>query len=189
MKSDGIYGLVLAGGRSNRMGRDKGLIDYHGKPQRVHLFDLLNKFCAKVFVSCKKEQETPLHLNPIHDKFDFESPLNGILSAFDLHPKKAWLAVAVDMPFVDENALKFLISNQDPKKMATCFYDSEGKLPEPVFTIWEPLALNHLLRFRETGEISPRDFLSKNDVHLINIPDSRVLFNANTPDDLFFVQK
>lgn len=183
MKGAALYGLVLAGGRSSRMGQDKGLIQYFNKPQREYLFDLLSKFCDKVFTSSRKEQEIPPSLHPIPDAFDFESPLNGILSAFKEHQGNAWLTVAIDMPFVNQDVLQFLILNRDQTKLATCFYDSEGKLPEPLLTIWEPSAFPLLMKFSQSGGVSPREFLMENDCEKLVYPDSEIHINVNTPEE------
>jgi molybdopterin-guanine dinucleotide biosynthesis protein A len=75
-----LNGLILAGGKSTRMGQDKGMIDYHGKPQREYLVDLLKPYCLEVFISSKEN----IKQNTIADHFDLDSPLNGILSAFHL---------------------------------------------------------------------------------------------------------
>src|SRR5688572_25749176 len=103
-----MNGLVLAGGKSSRMGRDKSLIAFHGKPQRDHLFDLLSGVCSKVFVSCNATQQVPEQLNPLPDRFLIESPLNGILTALSHDPSVPWLVVAVDMPNVDLKLLNHL---------------------------------------------------------------------------------
>lgn len=183
MKTSGLYGLVLAGGRSSRMGKDKGLIQYRNKPHREYLFDLLGKFCDNVFTSCRSEQEIGSSLNPIYDKFDFESPLNGIISAMEQHPEKSWLTVAVDMPLVDENVLQFLITNRNNARVATCFYDSDGKLPEPLLTIWESSALKLLKDYTLNGGVSPRGFLVGHDCKKLTSPDPRIHININTPED------
>ena len=52
-----IMGLVLAGGRSQRMGMDKGMLQYHGKPQREYLYEQLEPICSRVFLSIRPEQE------------------------------------------------------------------------------------------------------------------------------------
>ena len=71
MGSSETLGLVLAGGLSTRMGTDKGLINYHGTPQREYLFELLSKVCHRVFTSCRIGQDVPAALNPIVDAFDY----------------------------------------------------------------------------------------------------------------------
>src|SRR6187402_3556555 len=103
-----LFGLILAGGKSARMGFDKGLIDYHGKPQRDYLRDLLGEYCDQVFTSCKKTNDLPLSCNPITDAFQIDSPLNGILSAFQFNKTVSWLTVPVDMPMVDGAIIQYL---------------------------------------------------------------------------------
>ena len=179
-----IKGLILAGGKSSRMGFDKSLINYHGKPHREFLFDLLSQFCTEVHVSCKKTDDVPQQLNPLLDQYDIESPLNGILSAFSKDPSSAWLALAVDMPFIDSVTLQFLISNRGSDKVATCFLDSDGKNPEPLLTLWESNAFPLLQSFYRAGNISPRSFLIQHDVHILSAPDKNVLVNINSHDEL-----
>ncbi|MFD0999540.1 molybdenum cofactor guanylyltransferase [Ohtaekwangia kribbensis] len=179
-----IYGLVLAGGRSSRMGRDKGLIVYNDKPQREYIADLLRKFCAQVYVSCKTREYIPAELNPLPDQFELESPLNGILSAFRKNDTVAWLTVPVDMPYVDEAALACLLNHRDTNKMATCFVDSDGKHPEPLLALWEARAAAPLKKYYESGGISPREFLKQQNILLLQPPDKRIYQNINTPDEL-----
>ena len=179
-----VYGLVLAGGRSVRMGTDKGLLDYKGKPQREHAFDLLSSICERVFTSCRTEQNIPGSLYPIADKFDYSGPLNGILSGMQTHADKAWLIIAVDMPFVDLASLELLLSNRDKSKFATCFLHETENFPEPLLTLWEPSAYPQLLAYAAAGNISPRFFLESNPVKIVKPADKKVLLNVNYPKDM-----
>ena len=179
-----LNGLVLAGGYSTRMGRDKGGIIIHGIPQREYLFGELAEVCSSVYTSCRPNQQLPPSLRPIADAFGIDSPLNGILSAFKFSPDTAWLTVAVDMPNVNRAAFKLLANHRDLNKIATCFYNKETKLPEPLLTIWEPAAYSSLLKFVETGRKSPRDFLSINNVKMLHTEDTSIFYNMNTPDDV-----
>jgi molybdopterin-guanine dinucleotide biosynthesis protein A len=179
-----LNGLILAGGKSSRMGRDKSLIIFHEEPQRVHLFNLLRRYCNQVYLSCKSSDGIPANLNPLPDRFQLNTPLNGILTAFEHEPNRAWLAVAVDMPFVDTLTLETLIQNRDREKVATCYYDSDGDKPEPLLTIWEPRTYPLLRDFHARGGFGARHFLMENDVHLISVPDPRALMNVNTEDDI-----
>jgi len=175
-----LNGLILSAGKSIRMGQDKGMIDYHGKPQREYLVDLLKPYCKEIFISSKESKKQ----NTITDHFDLDSPLNGILSAFHFDPAVAWLTVPVDMPYLDRQAIEFLLRHRDPKKVATCFFDSDGKLPEPLVTIWEAKSKPLLFDFYNSGGYSPRKFLEENDVQLLQAPDLKMLRNINTTEDL-----
>lgn len=179
-----LNGLVLAGGYSTRMGSDKGLLVYHDKPQREHLFNTLGFVCASVFTSCRPEQNVPGTLNPVFDLFDIPGPLNGILSAFSLGKESAWLSVAVDMPFVDVPVLRMLIDGRDRTRLATCFYNPETKGPEPLLTIWEREAHAFLQMFVSKGNISPREFLKSHPVRMIAPSDAKILRSFNSPEDI-----
>lgn len=174
-----IAGLVLSGGKSSRMGIDKSTLDYHGQPQLNFMVELLSKFCDTVLVSTGKGQG----LNSLSDRFEIAGPMNGILSALTVHPKNAWLVVAVDMPNVNVDAIKSLIAHRDPSKLATCFFNSAENFPEPLLTIWEPTAAQPLMKFVEAGKISPRGFLQANDVKLVQASDPSILLNINSPDE------
>ncbi len=180
-----LNGLILAGRKSTRMGQDKGMIDYHGKPQREYLVDLLKPYCKEIFISSKESKKQ----NTITDHFDLDSPLNGILSAFHFDPAVAWLTVPVDMPHLNSKAIEFLLRHRDPKKVATCFFDSDGKLPEPLVTIWEAKSKPLLFDYYNSGGFSPRKFLEENDVQLLQAPDPKILQNINTHEDLVLFLK
>lgn len=179
-----VNGLILTGGRSTRMGQDKSQLIYHEKPQREHLTHLLKPYCSVVFWSVNGAQEKELVASEqlrIVDAFDIPSPLNGILSAFQYDSGAAWFVVACDMPLLTVDSLDALVKGRNPSKMATVFYDSDGRLPEPLLGIYEP-AFGPILQLAfADGVYSPRQLLQQNDIHLITAPDVRELLNVNDP--------
>jgi len=166
------------------MGIDKGGIVVHGKTQREYLLQEFSAIGIAVSTSCRADQSLQPHLHPIIDSFSIDSPLNGILSAFQFSKENAWLAVAVDMPYVDRSVLQLLIDNRDTNKMATCFFNNATELPEPLLTIWEPAAFPLLLAFSEAGSKSPRDFLAAHPVKMIQPSNPRIFYNMNMPSDI-----
>ena len=105
-----LYGLVLAGGKSTRMGSDKGLIQYHDRPQQEYLYHLLEQVCSKVYLSIRNEQQASVsnEFNVIADQNEYHGPFNGILSAHKAHPNVAWLVLACDLPLLDLEARIFV---------------------------------------------------------------------------------
>src|SRR5215203_1434026 len=88
-----LKGLVLVGGKSTRMGNDKGRMQWHGKEQRYFLADLLSCFCNEVYLSCREEQRGEIHKNnckTIADAYTNLGPYGAILSAFQKAPDVAW---------------------------------------------------------------------------------------------------
>lgn len=187
MSAPDIYGLVLAGGRSRRMGRDKSTIAYRGKPQVEVAFDLLSSVCQRVFISNRADQEqTPGHEGKpqLHDRYDNLGPMGGLLTAFDAHPDRAWLVVACDLPFLDRATLDFLIHHRNPTRNATAFRGQYEGLPEPMCAIYEPAMRKQLQQFLEAGITCPRKALIRSDALLFDLPNPQILENANSPEDL-----
>lgn len=180
-----IYGLILAGGFSRRMGQDKAALEFHGKPQVMHGYELLSHFCEKVFVSLRPDQQY-YNLPIIVDlnKFENIGPIGGILSAMERFPKVAWIVLACDLPYVNQQTLQYLISRRDASKMATAFKSSLNNLPEPLCAIWEPSAKVSMLNQLENGKNCPRKVLMNADCHLIDLPQAHWLNNVNAPTDL-----
>lgn len=181
-----LYGLVLSGGKSTRMGTDKGLIKYHGVPQREHLYQLLSKVCERTFISLRAEQEaeTPFGFATIADEDRFRGPFNGILSAHTKYPAVAWLVLACDLPLIDVSSLEELIKERNAGKMATAFANEEDPLPEPLCAIWEPHALQTAITYLEAGNgTCPRKFLINNDTKLVFPKNKNVILNANSEEE------
>lgn len=181
----GLYGLVLAGGKSTRMGRDKGSIHYHGVSQRVFASRLLSDFCDAVFVSCRQEQVATLEpeLQPLVDTFANLGPTSGILTALHFKPDVAWLIVACDLPFLSHDALRTLVEARDASKVATAYQNPDNHLPEPLIAIYEPKSKHGLLDSVNNGQNCPRKFLLNSDCHLILPKSPDTIANINTPDE------
>ncbi|WP_436515635.1 NTP transferase domain-containing protein [Ekhidna sp. To15] len=179
-----LNGLILLGGRSTRMGMDKSRVKYHKKPQDQHLFDLINDMVSETFVSVRKGQSIEFTDHLIEDVFDVRGPLNGLLSAHQAFLTKAWLVLAVDLPFITECTLERLIHERDSSMFATSLVSAESNLPEPLAAIWEPKALTTLTEHQLRGEeVYPRKFLIDNPVKSIQPEDDRELFNVNNEED------
>ncbi len=168
------------------MGRDKGSLVYpqlSQLDQRSRSVNLLEPFCERVFVSCRKEQLSRLpssSFDLIPDSIPDEGPASGILSAHDLYPDVSWLVLACDFPFSDEECVERLIAGRNRRAAATCYQHSDGTL-EPLFAIWEPAALRNLDLAFAIGERSPRRVLELGACSLVPAPAGPALLNVNEP--------
>jgi molybdopterin-guanine dinucleotide biosynthesis protein A len=180
-----LYGLILAGGFSKRMGQDKALMMYHGKPQIEYVRDLLQRHCNQVFLSKRTSQPTYKDLAAIDDDEEFTNigPLGGILSAMKSYPNGSWLIMACDLPFVTEETLKELIKNRNVTKVATAFKSTHDGLPEPLCAIWEKESYLKILEFQKKGILCPRKFLINSDTQLLEQKNPKWLDNINNPQE------
>lgn len=186
-KTAPLYGLVLAGGKSRRMGQDKGLLRWHGKAQRYFLADLLENFCEQIFISCRADQAAEIKnagYQPLPDSSEAKAQYGAILTAMSAYQDTAWLVIACDLPLIDAKALNYLIRQRNPRKLATAYRSPENSLPEPLAAIWEPIAKEMLLQKFAGGVDCPRKALirSEEKVKLIDPPHEAYIMNVNTPE-------
>ncbi|TSD67966.1 molybdenum cofactor guanylyltransferase [Inquilinus sp. KBS0705] len=182
-----LNGLVLAGGKSARMGFDKGTVNWYGKEQRYHMADMLKKHCSEVFISCRDANQQK-EINPdylsIADTFTGLGPFGAILSAFREQPDTAWLVIACDLPLVDGSVIGKLVDSRDTSTIATAYKSQVNDFPEPLITIYEPKAYPALLQFLAQGYSCPRKVLINNNITLLQSAPEDALANVNTPEEL-----
>ena len=180
-----LWGLVVAGGRSSRMGTDKALLQVHGLSQLDWTVQLLAPFCQCVQVSVRVEQIASLSgskLQLIPDSIENSGPLAGILAALSQQKNVGWLVVACDMPWLDPTTLELLVSQRDRSRPATAFIGSKG--PEPLCAIWEPAALKPLASAWSAGQRSPRKILEQLPIQRLTPNHPQALQSINTPEQL-----
>jgi molybdopterin-guanine dinucleotide biosynthesis protein A len=181
-----LYGLVLAGGESRRMGRDKALLDYHGRPQLDWAFDLLSRHCERVFVSVRTAHGRDAARAALPQIIDGElgaGPIAGIAAAQAAHPDAAWLVVACDLPFLSDTTLGCLVARRG-RRPVTAFRSAHDGLPEPLCAIYEPASRDAIIEFIGTGRHCPRKFILASGVPLAELPEATALDNVNTPEEL-----
>ncbi|MBS0379863.1 MAG: NTP transferase domain-containing protein [Proteobacteria bacterium] len=181
-----LYGLVLAGGRSSRMGADKAALAYQGRSQLERTMELIAPHVARAFVSVRRGQASdPLRARyaQIEDRQEELGPLAGILAAQETHPQAAWLVLACDLPRLDAATLAHLVAARDPAQPATAYRSSHDGLPEPLCAIYEPASHAALAQFAASGRNCPRKFLIGARVPLVEEPHPHALDNVNTPAD------
>jgi molybdopterin-guanine dinucleotide biosynthesis protein A len=170
-----IYGLVVCGGQSSRMGVDKSMLNYHGQQQRYHLYEMLSGICAKVFISCNKNQaiDIPENYELIVDseKYQNTGPMAALLSAFDMYPDAAFLVIGCDYPFIKRGDLLKLIEIENQIEVAFCYYNKKEQIKEPMLALYLPACYHLLVSNFKKGNNSLRHFL--NEINAKNIlPDN-----------------
>lgn len=182
-----LYGLVLAGGESRRMGQDKALLKHGGNSQLSHVATILATMTERVFVSTRAEQQHEperSRFELIVDRYDNMGPVAGILSAMEDFADADWLVVACDLPNIDTSTLQFLVSNRGRNNPFTAFRSSYDELPEPLCALYSAGSRGIIKRYIAEGLVCPRKMLIRSDTHLLDQPRPSALDNINTPDDL-----
>lgn len=182
-----LYGLVVCGGESFRMGCDKSLLIYHQKPQREHVYEILKSICSEVFISCNAEQSAGMDNNlpaiPDMQIYKNTGPMAALLTAFSFYPDNDFIICGCDYPFISEIVLFEFLTSLKKDRAASAFYNSEEDLYEPLLAFYTS-ECGSLLKsqFREKN-YSLQYFLRSVEAEKYYPADLNLLKSVDTPED------
>ncbi len=182
-----VFGLILAGGKSKRMGSDKALLLRDGETQLSRAVRLLEAHLDRVFVSTRADQSDDLERGKfaqVIDRYDDMGPIAGILSAMDSDDDVSWLVLACDLPNIDDMTITYLLEQCSADHPVTAYESVHDGLPEPLCAIYRPESRAMILGFVNDGMICPRKMLINSDTRLLAQPNPGALHNINSPEDL-----
>ncbi len=184
MDAISFAGVVLAGGRSRRLGLDKAGLILPGQQNTLleKALQLLKKLTPEVYVSGR---ELPGQ-NSLPDLPMGEAALRGVYSALKILQKPC-LIIACDMPCLDETMLRPLLVQPCP---GMTLYVHEGWF-EPLCALYDPCLLPLLEKAAREGNYSLRKIIPREMMRALPCPPEFLprLANINTPEDLAALAK
>ena len=184
-----ILGVVLCGGNSTRMGRDKSTIHHqNGLTFLEHAVERLGPICDEVCLAGKSNSVADLVALP--DPFPNQGPIFGVLQALDYAndhttgktKHQACLITPVDMPHVTTDDLRKLILSWQIKNSLTYAISGPKCKPQPLLGIYHVHFLEALTVHAKTDSSLTR-WIEKQDATQIELDEAHCL-NINRPDDL-----
>lgn len=183
------FALLLAGGESRRMGRDKAAIEIGGETMLARTARLAAEACDEVFVSVRSlatgdalRRQWPM----VEDASDGTGPLAGILGALRARPDVDWLVLACDLPMLDAATLRALLdaANATRDAPAVAMQSERDGTPEPLCAVWRAAMTTRIERQLAEDRRCARRCLIEAAVPLVPAVTQGALANMNVPDDL-----
>jgi len=191
-------GIILAGGQSRRMGRDKALLPLPGAehvPFISHLATLLLKVCAEVVLVTRDADQSAAYapyLSPsvrvVADQVPAIGPLMGLASGLHAIQSSHALVTAVDTPFLQPALLAFLLAQPLDNRLLVPLVEA---IPQVLLAVYPHAVLPTIEACLREGRRDPRSLLRIVPTRFIEEallrqvdPDLRSFFNVNTPDEL-----
>ncbi len=188
-------GIILAGGRSQRMGTNKALLPLPGQPSETflsHLASTLAPLCDEVLVVARDPaQFAPITLpaaRMICDEKPGGGPLMGLYSGLNAIQSPAALVIAVDMPFAQPALLAFLLSHYQEDTLLVPVVEG---VPQVLLALYPRSILPLIESLLEQGKRAPRALLEVAHVQYMEEaqlrevdPQLRSFVGINTPEDL-----
>jgi len=199
MSEDNILGAILAGGQSQRMGKDKLFLEFNNKKLIEHTIDKVKKYLKKVIIVTNQDNEffSKNNLTTVKDCIEGQlGPLVGILTAMKWAKenlgKCSWIATfPCDTPFFPERIIESFIEESEKKESLILCASSHGR-KHNIFGLWS-LDLYDKLKDDLTNKKvrKVQDWTEKNKIKNLEFKfkDYDQFFNINTEEDLEFAKK
>ena len=180
-----ISGFILAGGKSRRMGTDKALLSFQGKPLLEHMIGLIVPSCNEVFISGQNSDYAGFDVEMIPDLYSDCGPIAGIFSALTYSGSDWNLMVSVDVPFVNEELFHLLISNIG---VYDCIIPQHTSGVEPLIALYNRRTLPIIEEMIKSGDYRLTNLLSKIDTRYVDCSHlikkyPRLFVNINRMED------
>lgn len=188
-KIETISAVILAGGRSQRMGeKDKGWIALNGTPLIEHMLQRLRQQTTNIYISANRnlEKYQQLGVNIIVDQHpDFPGPLAGIYAALSQIETDWLLTVPCDTPLFPDDLLPRFISALTELPHHRIAVARDENYMQPVFCLIHRSLADNLKSFLDGDGHKTGQWIRQNDPLEVQFTDSTLqFFNINSPDDL-----
>lgn len=186
---DDVTALVLAGGKSSRMGRDKTLLALGGQTMLARACAFGRSLGCPVLVAAGSEAHfdaLPGGARAVYDAAPGLGPLSGLCAGLSAMETEFALVFAADMPYLSEAAAQLLLGAIGDADV--CLFQSDGH-PEPLFALYRKRCLAAAAAALGAGELRLRALLRTLRTVTLDAPDGALFVNLNTPEEFESVRR
>lgn len=192
MSLSGITGIILAGGKSRRMGKEKGLIELNGKQLIQYAIEVLKPICETILISTNSHFYDFLSYQKIDDEFPDSGPMGGIYSCLKASKTNQNLVLSCDMPFIISQLLEDLIVNSNEYDIVVPWHGEQRFEPMCAFYHKNVESIFHDFIFQNNYKIPDTFERVKTNKYLISqdLPyfSNDLFFNVNSKEELSVLQ-
>lgn len=186
VKRTNIEAVILAGGKSSRMGTSKAFLEINGKTMLSSVIAAVRPIVEKLSIIANADEYNTFGL-PVHeDLIKGLGPAGGIYTALKNATTSKVLILSCDTPFISSELLHYICADCGTEWIRVPEHQSRR---EPLLAVYDTGCLNKLEMYIQEGIIKMQQLLDLLNAKSIMIPEERFpahLFdNLNTPEDIY----
>jgi len=190
MNKKNITGIILAGGKSSRMGTDKGMLVLNGKKIIEYVIAALTPNVSEVIIISNNENYNYLGYKVYKDIVKECGPMGGIFTGLEKSITENNIIVSCDIPNISSTMIAYIISNSREKDALIPVHDGQ---PEPLCAFYKKLTAKDFKQFLNSGNYKMLDALKHLKTSYLDVVNAQgfsedIFSNINTPDE-FEAQK
>lgn len=174
---------ILAGGKSSRMGSDKGLVIWNNLPMIQHICTVLSSIFPQIHIISTNPKYSQFNVLVHTDIIPNKGPLGGIYTALYPSTEEKIFIISCDMPFISGQLIQFILANNNQSDIIV---PSIGNRIQPLCGIYSRSILLELKKRIDHEHLKVTDMFSSLDVTILDADHfgEDVFYNINTPADL-----
>ncbi|MGF1674820.1 MAG: molybdenum cofactor guanylyltransferase [Rivularia sp. (in: cyanobacteria)] len=186
-----IATLILAGGKSSRMGTDKALVPYEDKPMLLSVYQVAATCTEQVYILTPRSERyqniLPSNCQYLVETQPGKGPVNGLSEGLEQISADWILLLACDLPLLNVEILQSWINKLPQMPTSTlALVPQRSQIWEPMCGFYRKEVKRELDTFLKAGKRSFQELLSNIEVEALNVDEKAalMLFNCNYPGDL-----
>jgi len=187
MNKKKITGIVLAGGKSSRMGCDKGMVQLNEKKFIEHILAAIVPNVNDIIIVANNKNYSSLGYKVYEDLIKDCGPLGGIYTGLVNSQTENNIIVSCDIPFISSDLIKYIIENIGKAEVAVPVFKGNT---EPLCAVYTKRTTTEIYNLIMGGELKIRNVLRRfitKEIHVtkrLKFYDDKLLVNINTPEEL-----
>jgi len=189
MKKLETEAFILSGGKSSRMGRDKGMVLFQGKPMISYIIEAVNEAGVQVNMIANDIKYRSFGFPVYADVVTEKGPMGGLLTAFTNSEAEVVFLVSCDMPLISTEAVKELLKLADREKIIAATVEERVN---PLFALYPKFLKPDVENRIASGRLKMTDFILENKhtlVPSITRKYPHVFRNVNNEEELKMTEK
>ncbi len=183
MKATKITGIVLAGGKSSRIGTEKGLVKFRNKPLIEYSLNVLKLVVDEILISSNSDSYNAFGYQVLKDEIPESGPMGGIYTGLKASKNEINIVISCDVPLVDTNFLNRLLTFSDDFAAVVPWHEKE--FFEPLCAVYNKNLLPVFKEFIDNRNFRIPDFLKTVNTKFLktgkeNGIDPFIFYNINT---------
>lgn len=181
-----ITGIILAGGKSSRMGTDKGLMEFNGKALIQWVIDAIHPIVDETIIVTNQHGYDSFNATIVADEVKDKGPLAGICTGLKESSSQTNIIVSCDTPFLTSDLFEWILLNHKAEGITVL---KEEQQVHPLIGVYSKNTLHTLKNALDANELKLRLAFEKTPYQLLNICDypdynAQITQNLNTIEEL-----
>lgn len=182
-----VTGIILSGGKSSRMGTEKGMVQWNGKPLIEYSLDAIRTVCDQMVISSANDCYSYLGLPVVKDEIENCGPLGGIYSCMKAFPSDIYLVISCDVPLISSYLFLDLLKNLEGADVSIPLEENGNK--QPLVAVYSNRCFGSIRGELLEGRFKMMNLLNLLNVNYFEISSSlpyynyKLFFNTNSMED------